>query len=362
MAISPRFATSTLRNIEPPHSATGTAQVTALFVGVGSIADATDVVGVRYQGTTVRRRTPWTDRRRSAAPWLFGLAALLALLSPVIFLAVWVAAGDLEGIGVALLAAVADLVLAAIAAITATVLAIRRGVTRVRTVVHGHPQGRAGRMAEHDAARWHLARRRFAELQAEYAAFEAEPGRRGRPPGARRRHGAGHRPLRAGPGRRRVPGHRHRARRRPVAPSSPPPSTAPPRRGRTPSASPRVSPRPGGPGTPATRGRRRVRPPVARDPRRRPGAPAGRAARAPSTPRPPTPCAAPPPAGPATCATACAPDLPAANGLFAASPRANSPLISRRRAQPARTPPASRRARSARRPGRRRPGDPGAAP
>ncbi|WP_433036601.1 hypothetical protein [Actinomycetospora sp. CA-053990] len=28
----------------------------------------------------------------------------------------------------------------------------------------------------------------------------------------------------------------------------------------------------------------------------------------PSTPRPPTPCAAPPPAGPATCATACAPD------------------------------------------------------
>ena len=112
-------------------------------------------------------------QKRSAAPWLFGLAALLALLSPVIFLAVWVAAGDLEGIGVALLAGVADLVLAAIAAITATVLAVRRGVTRVRTVVHGHPQGRAGRMAEHDAARWHLARRRFGELQAEYAAFEA---------------------------------------------------------------------------------------------------------------------------------------------------------------------------------------------
>ena len=112
-------------------------------------------------------------QKRSAAPWLFGLAALLALLSPVIFLAVWVAAGDLEGIGVALLAGVADLVLAAIAAITATVLAVRRGVTRVRTVVHGHPQGRVGRMAEHDAARWHLARRRFGELQAEYAAFEA---------------------------------------------------------------------------------------------------------------------------------------------------------------------------------------------
>lgn len=113
--------------------------------------------------------------RRSAAPWLFGIAALLTLLSPVVFLAVWVAAGDIEGVGVALLAAVVDLFLAAVAAITATVLAVRRGVTRVRTVVHGHPQGRAGRMAEHDAARWHLARDRFAKLQAEYAAFEADP-------------------------------------------------------------------------------------------------------------------------------------------------------------------------------------------
>lgn len=112
--------------------------------------------------------------RRSAAPWLFGLAVLLGLLSPVIFLAVWVAAGDVEGFGVALLAAVADLIAAAIAAVVATVLAIRRGVTRVRTVVHGHPQGRVGRMAEHEAARWHLARRRFADLQAEYAAFEAD--------------------------------------------------------------------------------------------------------------------------------------------------------------------------------------------
>jgi len=112
--------------------------------------------------------------RRSAAPWLFGLAVLLGLLSPVIFLAVWVAAGDVEGFGVALLAAVADLVAAAIAAVVATVLAIRRGVTRVRTVVHGHPQGRVGRMAEHETARWHLARRRFADLQAEYAAFEAD--------------------------------------------------------------------------------------------------------------------------------------------------------------------------------------------
>ncbi|MEJ2890034.1 hypothetical protein [Actinomycetospora aeridis] len=112
--------------------------------------------------------------RRSAAPWLYGLAGLLTLLSPVIFLAVWVAAGDLEGLGVALLAAVADLVAAIIAAIVATVLAVRRGVTRVRTVVHGHPQGRVGRLAEHDAARWHLARDRFASLQAEYAAFEAD--------------------------------------------------------------------------------------------------------------------------------------------------------------------------------------------
>ncbi|MFC5140366.1 hypothetical protein ACFPK1_19160 [Actinomycetospora rhizophila] len=112
--------------------------------------------------------------RRSAAPWLYGLAGLLTLLSPVIFLAVWVAAGDMQGLGVALLAAVADLVAAVIAAVVATVIAVRRGVTRVRTVVHGHPQGRVGRLAEHDAARWHLARDRFASLQAEYAAFEAD--------------------------------------------------------------------------------------------------------------------------------------------------------------------------------------------
>ncbi|GAA4912488.1 hypothetical protein EV188_101790 [Actinomycetospora succinea] len=112
--------------------------------------------------------------RRSAAPWLYGLAGLLTLLSPVIFLAVWVAAGDMEGLGVALLAAVADLVAAIIATIIATIIAVRRGVTRVRTVVHGHPQGRVGRLAEHDAARWHLARDRFATLQAEYAAFEAD--------------------------------------------------------------------------------------------------------------------------------------------------------------------------------------------
>ncbi|MHC1560438.1 hypothetical protein ACR9E3_15900 [Actinomycetospora sp. C-140] len=112
--------------------------------------------------------------KRSAAPWLFGVAILLALLSPVVFLAVWVGAGDLEGLGAALLAAVADLVAAAIAAIVATVIALRRGITRVRTVVHGHPQGRMGRLDEHDTARWHLAKKRFATLQAEYAAFEAD--------------------------------------------------------------------------------------------------------------------------------------------------------------------------------------------
>ena len=355
-------------------------------------------------------------QKRSAAPWLFGLAALLALLSPVIFLAVWVAAGDLEGIGVALLAGVADLVLAAIAAITATVLAVRRGVTRVRTVVHGHPQGRVGR---HGRARRGAVAPRAPALRGAAGRVRRLRGRprcRGRSPGARRRHGAGHRPLRAGPGRRRVPGHRDRARPVPVAPSSPPPSTAPPRRGRTPSGSRRVSPRPDGPGTPATRGRQA--PPAPRPTRPAPSTrrPRGSPLPGPSTPRPPTPCAAPPPAGRATCATACAPDLPGANGLFAApgrtkspwirgaprrgrtrgtfgrrahlmimcnvplaecrtggagdaaangrfaaSTRANSPLISRRRAPRQRTPPASRRARSARRPGRRR-GGPGAAP
>src|SRR3954453_1838481 len=166
MAISPRFATRTLRNIEPPHSGHQD--------GAGYRADrrCRERRGRdgRCRCAVSRSDSPEEDtvdrQKRSAAPWLFGLAALLALLSPVIFLAVWVAAGDLEGIGVALLAGVADLVLAGIDAVTATVLAIQRGVPRVRTVVHGHPQGRVGRMAEHDAARWHLARRRFGELQA----------------------------------------------------------------------------------------------------------------------------------------------------------------------------------------------------
>lgn len=113
--------------------------------------------------------------RRSAAPWLFALGALLAVLSPLVFLGVWLAEGSLDGLLVALLAAVADLIAAFVAFVVATVLAARRGLTRVRTVVQGHPQGRAGRLAEHDAARWHLARDRFAALQREYAAFEADP-------------------------------------------------------------------------------------------------------------------------------------------------------------------------------------------
>jgi hypothetical protein len=100
---------------------------------------------------------------------------LLALLSPVVFLAVWVGTGDLEGFGAALLAAVADLVAATIAAVVATVIAVRRAIVRTRTVVHGHPQGRVGRLQEYEAARWRLARDRFAALQAEYAAFEADP-------------------------------------------------------------------------------------------------------------------------------------------------------------------------------------------
>lgn len=114
-------------------------------------------------------------RRRSAAPWLFGLAALLAILSPLVFLGVWVAEGTAEGVITALVASVLDLVAATIAAVVATVLALQRGVVRVRTAVLGHPDGRAGRLAEHDAARWRLARDRFAALQREYAAFEADP-------------------------------------------------------------------------------------------------------------------------------------------------------------------------------------------
>jgi hypothetical protein len=113
-----------------------------------------------------------TALRRSAVPWLYGLAALLLLLVPIVLLGVWVGGA---GLGAALLAAVADLVAAVIAAATATVLLARRGVRRVRTVVLGHPAGRSGRLAEHGAARWVLARDRFAALAAEYARAESDP-------------------------------------------------------------------------------------------------------------------------------------------------------------------------------------------
>jgi hypothetical protein len=113
-----------------------------------------------------------TPLRRSAVPWLYGLAALLVLLVPVVLLGVWVGGA---GLGAALLAAVADLVAAMIAAAAATVVLARRGVRRVRTVVLGHPDGRTGRLAEHGAARWVLARDRFAALGAEYARAESDP-------------------------------------------------------------------------------------------------------------------------------------------------------------------------------------------
>ncbi|WP_018334860.1 hypothetical protein [Actinomycetospora chiangmaiensis] len=113
--------------------------------------------------------------RRSAVPWLYGLSVLLVIVSPLVFLGAWVADGTIEGFGAALLAAVADLVAAALAAFVATVLAAQRGVRRVRTVVLGHPDGRSGRLAEYRAARWALARDRFAALQRDYAAFESDP-------------------------------------------------------------------------------------------------------------------------------------------------------------------------------------------
>ncbi len=110
--------------------------------------------------------------RRSAVPWLYGLAALLVVLVPVVLLGAWVGGA---GLGEALLAAVADLVAAVIAAAVATVMLARRGIRRVRSVVLGHPDGRVGRLAEHGAARWVLARDRFAALQREYAGVETDP-------------------------------------------------------------------------------------------------------------------------------------------------------------------------------------------
>jgi hypothetical protein len=116
-----------------------------------------------------------TPLRRTAVPWLYGLAVLLAVLSPVLFLGVWVADGTVEGLGAALLAAVADLVAAAIAAAVATVILARHGVRRVRTVVLGHPDGREGRLSAYGSARWMLARDRFAALQREYTSVESDP-------------------------------------------------------------------------------------------------------------------------------------------------------------------------------------------
>ena len=115
--------------------------------------------------------TATSGRARSAVPWLFALAGLLTILSPLVLVGFWVA----DGGWVALAAFVADLLAALLAAVTATVLAAQRGVRRVRTVVSGHPGGRAGRLAEHHAARWQVARQRFGRLQGEYAAYEADP-------------------------------------------------------------------------------------------------------------------------------------------------------------------------------------------
>jgi hypothetical protein len=113
-----------------------------------------------------------TPLRRTLVPWLAGLAALLTVLAPLLLLGLWVGG---TGLGEALLVALADLVAAVIAAAVATVLLVRRGVRRVRSVVHGHPDGRAGRLAEHGRARWLVARDRFAALASEYASVESDP-------------------------------------------------------------------------------------------------------------------------------------------------------------------------------------------
>lgn len=114
--------------------------------------------------------------RRSAAPWLYGLAAVLTVFAPFLFALVWVVDGTWAGVLPAVLATLADLAAAVLAAVAATVIAAQRGIVRVRTAVTGHPQGRTGRLAEHHAARWHLARDRFAGLRSEWAAFEADRG------------------------------------------------------------------------------------------------------------------------------------------------------------------------------------------
>ena len=116
-----------------------------------------------------------TPTHRSATPWLFGIAFLLTLLSPVVFLGVLVA-GDADGdLLVAVAATFADLAVATLAAVVATVLLLRRGLVLVLTAVAGHPQGRA-------AYRSRLARERFAALCTEWAAFEADRRAVGRRP------------------------------------------------------------------------------------------------------------------------------------------------------------------------------------
>jgi hypothetical protein len=120
--------------------------------------------------------------RRSAAPWLFGLSLLLVLLSPIVFFGVLSTADSDGDVLTAIVATLADLAAAVFAAVVATVLAMRRGLTRVRTAVTGHPQGRAGLVAEQHAARWLRARDRFDALCVEYAAFETDPGALARRP------------------------------------------------------------------------------------------------------------------------------------------------------------------------------------
>lgn len=121
-------------------------------------------------------RSPSGLPRRSPAPWLYALAAALTVLAPILFVLVWAVDGTLGGFVPALVAALADLAAAVLAAVAATVIAAQRGIVRVRTAVTGHPEGRVGRLAEYHAARWHLARDRFAALRSEWAAFEADRG------------------------------------------------------------------------------------------------------------------------------------------------------------------------------------------
>ena len=114
--------------------------------------------------------------RRSAVPWLLGLSVLLFLLSPLVFFGVLSTADNDGDILDAFVAGVADLTASVLVAVVAIVLMMRRGITRVRTAVTGHPQGRAARQAEQHAERWLRARARFTDLSIDFAAFEADRG------------------------------------------------------------------------------------------------------------------------------------------------------------------------------------------